>query len=75
MLLKETAAFVVSLCNVMQRLTEAERLEDDGNLTAVETVPRDSDGSAAPSSLSVCWRNVSKYLFWFLCSFQKDVLV
>lgn len=67
MLLKETRGFVVSLCNVMQMLTEAERLEDDGNLTAVEIAPRVSNGSAAPRSLSVCWRNISRYLFWFLC--------
>lgn len=55
MLLKETDAFVILPCNVMLRLTEAERLGDEANLTAVAIVTRDSNGSATPSSLRLCW--------------------
>ena len=75
MLLKETSAFVIPPCNVMLRLTEAERLEDEGNLTAVETVARDSNGSAALSSLSVCGRNTARDTSFGPCvSFKKMCL-
>lgn len=60
MLLKERGAFVIPPCNVLLRLTKAERLEDEGILTAVEIVTRDSNGSATPSSLSVYWRIVAR---------------
>lgn len=53
MLLKERGAFAIPLCSVMLRLTEAERLQ------AGEIATRDSNGSAAPSSLSVCWSNIA----------------
>lgn len=41
-------ASVIPPQNYMLRLTEAERLEDEGNLAAVEIATRDSNGSAAP---------------------------
>jgi len=55
-LLKDTDAFAP--CNAMLRLREAERLGDEGNLTAVEIVTRGSNSSVVPGSLRVCWRNL-----------------
>lgn len=53
-LLGETDVFVMPPCNVMLRLTEVERLGDEGKLSATDIITRDSNGSATPSF--VFWR-------------------
>lgn len=58
-LLGKMGVFVMPLCNVVLRVTEEERLGDEGELTAADVITRDSNGSITPSFVfwKPCWRS------------------